>query len=250
MSAPTVSISVVSHGQGALVELLLESLAAHARTPFELILTVNVPEARPANLASFGFPVRVIDNAAPKGFGANHNAAFRESRGATFCALNPDIRIGRDPFPELLGCLRDPSVAVAAPLITNPAGEIEDSARQFPTPLSILRKALRSKLEVDYPIGSEPFYPDWVAGMFMLFPREAFASFEGFDERYFLYYEDVDLCARVRLAGKRVVLCPSAVAIHDARRQSMRSLRHARWHIASMARYFALWATSLAWRRG
>jgi hypothetical protein len=231
------------------VELLLESLAAHVHTPFELILTVNVPEARPSNLTSLGFPARVIDNPAPKGFGANHNAAFRESRGATFCPLNPDIRIERDPFPELLACLRDPTVAVAAPLIRNPAGDIEDSARRFPTPLSLLRKALRGRLEVDYPISGESFHPDWVAGMFMLFPRDAFAALKGFDERYFLYYEDVDLCARIKLSGKRVVLCPSAVAIHDARRQSMRSLRHARWHLASMARYLVLWATRLAWGR-
>jgi N-acetylglucosaminyl-diphospho-decaprenol L-rhamnosyltransferase len=248
--SPRVSVSVVSHGHGALLQLLLRDLAAYVRTPFELILTRNVPEALPFDPGAFGFPIRVIDNPAPRGFGANHNAAFRESRGRTFCLLNPDIRIERDPFPELLACLRDPAVAVAAPLIRNPLGGIEDSARRFPTPLGILRKALRGTLAVDYSIGSEPIHPDWVAGMFMLFPRDAFASLHGFDERYFLYYEDVDLCARIRLAGKRVVLCPGAVAIHDARRESRRSFQHARWHLASMARYFVLWATRLAWRRG
>lgn len=247
--SPRVSVSVVSHGQGALVEHLLRDLAAHVKTPFELILTRNLPEALPFDPSAFGFPIRVIDNPAPRGFGANHNRAFRESHGSAFCLLNPDIRIERDPFPELLACLRDPAVAIAAPLIRNPAGEIEDSARRFPTPLSILRKAWRGTLDVDYSIGSKPIHPDWVAGMFMLFPRDAFASLRGFDERYFLYYEDVDLCARIRLAGKRVVLCPAAVAIHDARRESQRSFRYARWHLASMARYFLLWATRLAWGR-
>lgn len=249
MSSPSVSISVVSHGQGALVGTLLADLAARVSTPLEVTVTVNVPETLAFDRARFDFPIRIIENPAPKGFAANHNAAFHATRGAAFCVLNPDIRVERDPFPELLQCLRDPSVAVAAPLIRNPAGGIEDSARRFPTPFSLLRKTWSRRIEVDYPIGSETIYPDWVAGMFMLIPREVFASLQGFDERYFLYYEDVDLCARIRLAGKRVVLCPSAVAIHDARRRSMSSLRFARWHASSMTRYLLFWATRLAWRR-
>jgi GT2 family glycosyltransferase len=126
---------------------------------------------------------------------------------------------------------------------------IEDSARRFPTPVSILRKAVARRAEVDYPIKDETIYPDWVAGMFMVFPHEVFAALGGFNERYFLYYEDVNLCARLMLAGKRVALCPSASAIHDARRQSLRSLRYLRWHLSSMMRYFLFWAGHLAWRR-
>lgn len=237
-NAPRVSISVVSHGQAPLIEPLLADLARHVKTPFELIVTLNIPEALPFESARFGFPVRVIENPAPKGFGANHNAAFRESRGAAFCVLNPDIRIDRDPFPGLLECLRNPAVGVAAPLIKSPEGVIEDSARRFPTPFSILRKALLRRTEVDYPVGEGSIDPDWVAGMFMVFPRDVFAALGGFDERYFLYYEDVNLCARLRLAGKQVVLCTSVSAVHDARRQSRGSWRYARWHLSSMMRYF------------
>jgi len=249
MNRPEVSISVVSHGQGALAASLLADLAACVTTPLEVTLTMNLPETLPFDHASFDFPIHVIENPTPRGFAANHNAAFHGCRGGAFCVLNPDIRIQRDPFPELLACLRDPTVGVAAPLIKNPMGDIEDSARRFPTPFSLLRKAWFRRIEVDYPIGSETIYPDWVAGMFMLFPREVFASLRGFDERYFLYYEDVDLCARILLAGRRVALCPSALAIHDARRRSMSSLRYARWHASSMVRYLVLWATRLAWRR-
>ena len=243
-----VSISVVSHGQAGLVASLLADIAAHVRAPIEVILTMNLPEARPFDPARFAFPLRVLENPAPKGFAANHNAAFRMSRGAFFCVLNPDIRIDRDPFPDLLKCLQEPAVGLAAPLIRNPAGAVEDSARRFPTPFSILRKALLRPTYIDYPIGDESIYPDWVAGMFMVFPREVFAALGGFDERYFLYYEDVNLCARLRLAGKRVALCTSAFAVHDARRQSRSSLRHMRWHLCSMTRYFTFWAARLAWR--
>ncbi len=244
-----VSISVISHGHIQLIAGLLADIAAHVRTPIEVILTLNLPETLPFETARFAFPLRVVENTVPSGFAANQNAAFRLSRGGFFCALNPDIRIERDPFPELLKCLRDRSIGVAAPLIRNPAGTIEDSARRFPTPASILRKAVLRRAEVEYPIRSETIHPDWVAGMFMVFPREVFAKLGGFDERYFLYYEDVNLCARLMLAGKRVALCPSAFAVHDARRQSLRSLRYMRWHLSSMMRYFLFWAGHLASRR-
>ena len=233
-----VSVSVVSHGQIELVEILLRDLAAHVKTPIEFLLTVNVPETPPMGLSQFAFPTRVLCNAEPRGFGANHNAAFRESRSEFFCVMNPDIRIEHDPFPALLACLQDWRAGVVAPLIRSPSGAIEDSARHFPTPWTILRKTVHASPKVEYPVRGNPVYPDWVAGMFMLFPREVFAEIGGFDEKYFLYYEDVDLCARLTSRGRRVVLCPAATVVHEARRQSRHSFRYLRWHLVSMVRFF------------
>jgi GT2 family glycosyltransferase len=233
-----ISISVVSHGHIGLVASLLADISTHVRTPVEVILTLNFPEVIPFRPESFSFPLHIVENTLPKGFAANHNAAFLTRRGGFFCVLNPDIRIEQDPFPELLNCLQDRSVGVVAPLIRNPAGAIEDSARRFPTPLSILRKAFLRRLEVEYPIERETIYPDWVAGMFMVFPSDVFAALHGFDEHYFLYYEDVDLCARLAFAGKRVAVCPAASAVHAAQRESRRNPRYLRWHLSSMLRFF------------
>lgn len=230
-----VSVSVVSHRQGELVAALLGDLATAVRTPIEVLVTVNVPETLPFDAARVGVPLRILTNTRQKGFGANHNAAFRESRGHHFCVLNPDIRLERDPFPALIDCLNDPRTGVVAPVIRNPAGQLEDHVRSFPTPLTILHKALFGG-GLDHAIGTE--YPDWVGGMFMLFPRGAFEEIGGFDERYFLYYEDVDLCARLAAEGRRVRVCHSAVAIHAARRESRHSLRYMRWHLSSMLRFF------------
>ena len=233
-----VSISVVSHGHAGLVATLLGDIAAHVLTRIEVLLTLNLPETLPFDPAHFSFPVRIVENSAPRGFAANHNAAFRLGRGGAFCVLNPDVRIEQDPFPELLKCFQDRTVGAAAPLIRNPAGAIEDSARHFPSPSSILRKLLLGVAEIEYPIGSELIYPDWVGGMFMLFPCEIFAQIGGFDERYFLYYEDADICERLALAGRTTVLCPTVSVVHHARRQSRRSLTYLRWHMASMMRFF------------
>ena len=72
----------------------------------------------------------------------------------------------------------------------------------------------------------------------MLFPSGIFERLGGFDERYFLYYEDVDICGRLRLQGHEVVLCPQAKVTHHAQRTSHRSVRYLRWHLTSMLRFF------------
>lgn len=241
---PKVSISIVSHNHGGLVASLLGDLNDHVTTPHEVILTFNVPEELPLRSDQFRFPVRIMRNPAPKGFAANHNAAFREARGEYFCVLNPDIRVTSDPFPALLECLRDPEVGVAAPVIRSSGGAVEDSARRFPTPWAILKKVFIRRIALDYAVRDAPIHPDWVAGMFMLFRRDAYSSVGGFDERYFLYYEDVDLCVRLALSGKRAVLCPAGSVIHDARRESRRNLGYVWWHLASMFRFFRSPATA------
>jgi N-acetylglucosaminyl-diphospho-decaprenol L-rhamnosyltransferase len=234
-----ISISVVSHGQGDLVGGVLADLAGFVgATRFEVILTKNIPERLPFSVEDLPYPVKIVENLAPKGFGANHNAAFRLAEGKWFCVMNPDIRLNDNPFPALLGCLDNPDIAVAAPLVLGIGGGVEDSARHFPSPAKILCKAMGGCKGSDYSITDSPVHPDWVGGMFMLFPVGVFEKAGGFDERFFLYYEDVDLCARLRLLGHEVILCPSAQVVHHARRSSHRNLRYLRWHLGSMARFF------------
>jgi N-acetylglucosaminyl-diphospho-decaprenol L-rhamnosyltransferase len=234
-----ISVSVVSHAQIGLVVQLLGDMEAHCRDlNFELILTLNIDETLPFSLDSFSYPIKLLRNPVPIGFSANHNQAFTHAAGRYFCVINPDIRLNANPFNTLLACFEDARVGVAAPLVLNQAGEVEDSARRFPVPLEILEKAFGRRREPDYCIHEKPIFPDWVGGMFMVFPRRIFEQLGGFDERYFLYYEDVDICARLRLLGHEVVLCPRARVAHHAQRSSHRSLKYFCWHLRSLARFF------------
>lgn len=234
-----ITISIVSHGQSRLVAQVLADLCPFAHDEScEVILTLNIPESLPFTAHEFPFPLTIVENDSSKGFGANHNAAFRLARGEWFCVLNPDIRLPTNPFPGLLETLRQQSSAVVAPAVLSPAGDIEDSVRRFPTPCSLTAKLLgRSDGRYRYALGDAPFPADWVAGMCMLFRTETFRRVGGFDEKFFLYYEDVDICARLWKAGFRVMACPSTQVIHDARRASRRDPRYMRWHIASLLRY-------------
>ena len=72
----------------------------------------------------------------------------------------------------------------------------------------------------------------------MLFPHDAYKLMGGFEQKYFLYYEDVDLCARIWLQGRKVALCPAAKVVHEARRDSHRKMSFFKWHLKSMMRFF------------
>jgi GT2 family glycosyltransferase len=230
----SVGVSIVSHGHGAMVIRLLEQMGVCPEVG-HVFLTLNCPEET-------RFPeierVTLIHNPRPKGFGGNHNAAFQQNTLPFFCVLNPDVTLLDDPFPVLLEALEDPGIGVAAPRIFSPQGEIEDNARDFPTVARILRRVAGRGVELA-PSGDAPWFPDWVAGTFMLFRAETYTAIGGFDPSYYLYYEDVDLCLRLRRQGQKSALISSARVLHDARRSSHRNLRHFSWHLASMSRY--LW---------
>ena len=237
MPAPRVTVSIVSHGQNALVNELLGDLARHCAEDIPIVLTENLPDAVSLATEPIAERVHIIRNPQPRGFGANHNAAFAHCHTPFYCVANPDIRLAVDPFATLLESLRDARIGLAAPLVRNPAGGAEDSARRFPTFLSLLRKAFGDRPGPDYPMDAGPLAVDWVAGMFMLLRSAAFRSVGGFDEAYFLYYEDVDLCWRLRAAGESVLFEPKAEVVHDARRGSRKDFALMRRHAASMVRF-------------
>lgn len=229
------TVSIVSHHHGAMVERLVAELLDFPEIG-QVIVTRNIPE--PMTLPQ-DERILSIDNSTPAGFAANHNEAFLHCALPYFCPLNPDIQLQGNPFPSLLTAMIEYCAALAAPLIKNPSGEIEDSMRPFPTVRSLLSKILgfsdgRYKVRDNQAV----FHPEWVAGMFMLFRSEDFRQLGGFDTHFFLYYEDVDICARAWKAGMKVLACPSVSVVHDAQRESHRNFRFLRWHLTSMARYF------------
>lgn len=234
VSSQQISVSIVSHSHGTMVVDLVQQLLRCSEVS-QVLVTCNVPEA--LDLPSDP-RIRRIDNKLPKGFGANHNAAFALCHAPYYCVLNPDVHLGNNPFPVLLDCLGD-SVALCAPLVTSPDGAIEDSARRFPSFMGLFAKLCGvSDGRYRYGRNDDPFSPEWVAGMFMLFQAADYKALGGFDEKYFLYYEDVDLCVRLWRTGRRIEFCPRAVVVHAAQRASHRDPHHLAWHVSSMVRYF------------
>lgn len=231
------TLSVISHEQHSLVDALLSDLAGI--DPPELariVLTQNLPEQPPSIYGADLPPIDVIRNRSPKGFGTNHNAAFRHCDTEFFAIVNPDIAMTHNPFPALISALRG-GAGVAAPAVLEPDGRLADTARRLITPLELMFRRT--------PIYMPPEQPVWFAGMFLVFRSDAFAAIGGFDEGYFMYCEDFDLCARLRLAGWPAAYARQVQVVHAAQQLSHRSLRHFRWHVSSLLR---TWRSVTFWR--
>lgn len=232
---------MVSHGQGQLIYYLLTDVQRGLDCSFEILLTFNIPEDESFLNLFKSLPIRAIRNNSPKGFGANHNSAFAASRGRHFVIVNPDIRAGALFLSPLLRLIELARVGACGPVVLSPSGSVEDSARRFPSFGRLTRRFMarlcHHKRPPEYTWHTTAIGVDWLAGMFVLFRRDAFLEVGGFDERYFMYFEDADICRRLRVKGWEIWLCPEATVIHDAQRASHRSLKHMMWHLRSAFLY-------------
>jgi GT2 family glycosyltransferase len=235
---PEITLSVVSHGQGNLIRNLFEDISRRIDVSYEIILTLNIPEDEGFISEFPQLPIQVIRNAKAKGFGANHNAAFLMSTADHFAVVNPDIRADEVVLRPLLKVLSVGGVGACGPAIYSSCGKLEDSARRFPTIGALLKRRLVGTMGPDYVLQDCPSPVDWLGGMFIVFKKEAFAMVGGFDEKYFMYLEDTDICRRLSKLGFRVMLHPGCKLIHEAQRASRKSWRHMRWHLASAVRFF------------
>ena len=234
-SSQQITISIVSHGHGSEVERLIEQTLEEPLVA-RIILTLNKPET--LNLPDDD-RLFVVQNTETKGFGANHNAAFKHCDTPYFCVLNPDIVLLRGSLGALLSGLQSAQAAVAGPLVLSPDGKQEDSWRQFPTLRSLFGKAFGHDVTIIRSRDANSLVsPDWIAGMCMLFESASFNRIMGFDTGLFLYYEDVDICARLWRAGLCVAADPRSTIIHNAQRASRYNWEHMRWHGISMFKYF------------
>lgn len=222
-------VSVVSHGHQTLVQELLNDLARFsAATVVRVVLTLNLPEAPPRSPAGgWPFTLHIVRNKCPLGFGANHNHALAGATEEFVCILNPDVRWGgRDPLWPMVQSAAQAGVGCAYPAQFDAAGIRQDSERALPTPLALLRRRVLKQRDARV---------DWVNAACLVLPKQAWVAVGGFDEAYFMYCEDVDLCLRLRLAGLGVVRAPVHV-VHAGQRDSHRRWAHLRWHVMSLLR--------------
>lgn len=213
-----------------------------AATPHRLVLTINDGSTPPSGLNDLPDTLLarldIRTNTQPLGFGANHNAALRGQCADFILMADPDLSIDSPIFPALESHLAVTAHGVAAPLAVTPNGIPEDNGRDVVTPMALWQRYRPRR-------GSAPPVPataagatevDWVAGLFMAMRTETFTQLNGFDERYFLYCEDVDLCLRARALGLSVTLLQDLRITHPARRKTLKHPQHLAWHLASMLR--------------
>ncbi|CAN5770048.1 hypothetical protein BH11PSE13_BH11PSE13_24720 [soil metagenome] len=235
--AQAITVSIVSHGQLALIEPLLDQLARYSSAVVaKVLLTINIAESDILAGRSWAFPLERIENKEPMGFGANHNQAFTRCATPWFLVLNPDIRFDSDVLTPLMGQAAQTS-GLLTPRILEPGKAAPEQHRATITPREILTRRKAGYVR--------PQVPAWIPGLFMLFRSKAYAGINGFDERFFMYGEDFDICARIQLAGWQLQVGEDLVARHDAQRASHAKAKHLYWHVTSLLK---VWLSATFWR--
>ena len=237
MRESTLGVAIVSYNTAALLRRCLSSVVAD--TPGPVLVVDNQSGDGSADLVRREFPsVRVRAEENNLGYGAAANLAVGELATPFVLLLNADTELTPGTVGSLAAYLEtNPRVAMAGPRIVNAAGIYERSAHRFPTPTSLLlharwwpgpqseRPSGRSGHQqqerrpapfVALARGSEwrPRSVDWVLGAALAIRREAFDAVNGFDEAYFLYQEEIDLCYRLRAAGWEIHYAPVATVVH------------------------------------
>jgi len=256
VAALPVSVVIITYNSSAYIRDCLRSLR-EAACVREVLVVDNASTDGSAELVARDFPeVRLLTNEKNVGYARGVNRGLRESREPFVLVLNPDVRVHPGAIESLWRRMEaDPSIGIVGPKLLNPDGTLQHSCRRFYTlgtfiaRRTFLRRVLplggieRRHLMVDEDHDAA-MTVDWLIGAAMLVRREAADEVGPMDERFFLYFEDVDWCYRMSKRGWRVLYLPEAVMVHHHRRESARRPlgRTLRTHIASSLRFYEKWS--------
>jgi GT2 family glycosyltransferase len=231
---PIISFSIVSHGSGKLIKNLLKDIRETCKINYEVILTINISEKLDYLEPYADMPIKKIVNRRVKGFAANNNHAFKFSNGDYFLVINPDIRLGDFNFELFLKNFDKKNVAVCGPKIIHSSGKVEDSPRKFPTIKRLIKRRILNGDQIDYSFNDKPISVDWVGGMFMMFPSKIFHNIGGFNEEFFMYMEDAEICREANRRSLYVIFNPTFSVIHLGQRKNRKELKYLLFHIKSL----------------
>lgn len=259
------SIVIVNYrSQDKLINCLDSVARETAGQDREIIVVDNASGDDLSRLPAKYSGLTVVNSSRNLGMGGGNNLGIKQARGEFMLVLNPDTVVQTGAIRIMLSYLKDnPTAGLVGPKLIYPDGSLQSSCSRFPSFfMPVLRRTFlgdyfrkaRNRFTMD-DFDHDSIRPvDWLMGSCLMFRRQlalkdgrSFAPL--FDERYFMYFEDTDLCRQIWENGFRVIYDPEAVVVHDHQRQSaeypwyfavfLSSLT--RWHIVSWLKYFAKW---------
>jgi N-acetylglucosaminyl-diphospho-decaprenol L-rhamnosyltransferase len=259
MSAPEVpapppaalAVVVVNYNAGEYLARCVTSVVeASGGLTLDVLIVDNASRDGSARVAAAGpTQVRVIDNPTNRGLSAAWNQGARAVDAPWILFLNPDAEIRQGDLRAFVKAgERRPDVALLGPMIRNPDGTIYESGRAFPGVLQAVGHAFlgpfapgnrftRAYRQTSWDRSTEREV-DWVSGAAMLIRRSAFEQVGAFDEAFWLYGEELDLCTRLRDAGWKVLATPELEVMHVGGVSTGRSRRTYLMHSQSIYRYY------------
>ncbi len=235
---PKVSVIIVSFNVRGFLENLVTSLR-HALDGIEseIIIVDNSSDDDTVDFLKRNHPdIELIENRTNVGFGKANNQGLKISSGEFLLLINPDAIVEENTIKEMLAFVNlHPEAGASSCKVLNADGTLQKTCRRgFPTPwvaftkisgLSSLfpRTKIFGRYNLTYLDSEEVHEVDAIGGSFMFIPRKVFENVGGFDEDYFMYGEDLDLCYKIKKAGYKVYYTPQTTAIHFKGESTRRS---------------------------
>jgi len=188
------------------------------------------------------------------GFGAGHNRIIDRIKNLStyHVILNPDVSFEPSVIPNLIKNIeKDKKLALISPKVLFPNGDHQFTSRRYPSFFELIIRNI-SFLKYIFPSIikkgeyrdkdlSQPFYPEFLHGCFQLYKTACFIQLNGFDERYFLYMEDLDICKKIDVLGKKKMYYPNEEIVHILKKDSSKNLKLFLIHLRSSIKYFKKW---------
>jgi len=254
------SIIILTYKSKKLVKFVLKDLLeSNLPEQTEVIVVDNDSRDEIEEMIKKEFPqVRFIQSGANLGFAGGNNVGIRAAQGKYVLIMNPDIFVQDNSIQKLYNYIRNnenENIGLLAPRLNNPDGSLQHTAYKFHTLATPIfrrtflgkikkgKKHLEKFLMADWDHNSIKEV-DWVQGSCFICPKELLEKIDFFDERYFMYMEDMDLCRKIKMQEKKVIYYPESQAVHLHRKESAEGSWHqfftnklTRIHIRSWFKY-------------
>jgi GT2 family glycosyltransferase len=250
-----ISISIVTYGNTFFeVRRCLENFIT-ASFINEVVICENTEQALldEKELKAFSSKIAYVSNPENTGYGAGHNLAFSNLASTTryHVIMNLDVEVHKETFETLLRYMdENESVVHAMPKVLNTDGSIQRLCKKLPTPVNLIgRRFMRNigvagRIDEDYTLKLYEYDHvldcPYLSGCFMFLRTETFQAVNGFDERFFMYPEDIDLTRRLHERGKTVCY-PFASIVHEHGQASYKSKKMLMIHVKGIVKYFFKW---------
>lgn len=192
--------------------------------------------------------VQYINVGANVGFGKGHNYVLKDINSQYHAIVNPDILMNEDAFSKIIEFMKDETIGMCIPRIVDEDGELQSVYRReltvwdmfirmFMKKHFVKRQNYHTMQDMNY---TKPFQVPFGQGSFLVVRTTLLKELKGFDDRYFMYMEDADLCKRVNKVSK-LMYCPDATVVHKWERGSHKNKKLFMIHVKSMFAYFGRW---------
>lgn len=213
-----VSVITVTYNNERNISDYINSLKENLNAQSEVIIVDNASNDNTLKLLEKENKVILIKNNENLGFSKACNLGAKKAKGNYLLFLNPDTKVTKGAIDKLVQFYQQsPDAGITAPKLIQFDESIQPSVRRFPSLIGAVKEyylGSKNSFEAYVPQGSIPVSVDTVVGAAMLIKKEIFEKVGGFNEKYFMYYEDIDLCKRIKSLGLKIYYLPDAIIYH------------------------------------